>query len=400
MKKNKTKLIIVISSVIFIFVLFILLISNQSERQTSYFYDKELGIIKYEIYKQKFLDLIQQTVTFVPDTVEINQQATMQERYEVPNIGSECIYQYEIVLYKPDDSVADFLTETCILDPFTTGETISQDISFTPNVIGTWRAITTYWHSASGCTACSAVGAQNTINSANQLTVTAATTVECGADEYTNWITSENITGGRIEERVHYTFGTPPNCEEDFVSEFRTICDGAYHLTGNANDNEGPAPGQLTCEIDVVENTTCNSSNCASPNICNPTTNQCVTPECNTDLLCSGTTIIDKRCIDHVWVDQNVECPAQNTTAGNTTAGNTTANQKTCFKFNTNSTACENHVITGTSCPFGEYSTIQLCDTALEEENKSNNKVLIYSIIIIAIFLIALAVILIRRFRK
>jgi hypothetical protein len=340
---------------------------------TSIFFDKEYGIVKIEVYKTKLFELFQQSVTFVPDNVEVGNAIVMQDRFTVPDIGNDCLSEMKIDLFKNNVFVQTYPV-SCITDGYTTGSQVSKDITFTPTSPGVYTAKTFYYHSALACVACDDGGGQMTENSENSLTVTAVQTCD---EDWEAWENDHDITGGVVQKRDKV------DCEGDVVdTEYRTSCNSGYQIIGTNGDTVDN--GQTSCEsIDIPEEnntgTECNSD----------VTNTCW----------NNSTIIIQSCVNGYLIPQNNTCPTQPVTNTTNTTTNSTNITTTSNCWSIVNSTCVSTVISSSSCTLGTYTTKLICETNIPQEDTTNYDTILYIIIGSLVFILVIVFFIIR-FRK
>ena len=418
-KKTKKNLKIygsIIALILIVAVLYITLNSGGLENEeTAYFYDKDIGTVKvtYGVQKTNILfKPFEQAVTFSPTTALVGDVVTLKDSYKVPS--GQCIGYFLINIVSPvtsEKKVASQCGKNAAGDIWVAGDTISSENTWTVNAAGEWSAKSAYF--LSDCTApqCSNV-APIIQTSVNSVEVSNPPT-SCTDTQTSNWMPDHTINGGKIEKQTITTHTNPPTCTSNTITNYRTICDNNYQIKGTLG-NEGPADGELECEL-INSNTTCTSTSCQIDKICNTNTGQCEAPECNGNLnstCADGTIITTKYCniATGLWSSQNgTSCPS-NSTGNNTNGTTVTTVSKDCFKILTNSTAepdydyCNKEVKqvsnSTSECPSGYYASKTLCEEKITKE-ESGIGLVGWILIISSIGAVGVVIfIIVMRFRK
>lgn len=353
-------------------------------RQVSYFYDKDLGLIKTEfgVYNwfNKFLGFFQQAIVFTPNEINLGETVHLRDDYTI-KLGDLDSLNYEYITGFAMEVIKDGSTQTVYTSQYSTpksmGNVLWSTVDFIPNTAGLYSGNTRYFISQctlpDHSTCYSSVGVIQDV-STNSVNVIDPTPPACTKEAYCDEF-SENsvITGGKTYKKVCYTVDDTCNyVTGDTVYETR--CDNGYVIKDTTNTI---GSGVLQCVLPVVvTDCTTNSSLCILNQTCNNATKLCVDKECNVDTITScsdNSTIITHKCINGVFNITHNICPTTtNTTITNTTNITSTINStcwidKTIIQQTTtgDSDLCISKIIKG-KCSGVYYNTLLECEANID----------------------------------
>ncbi len=425
-KKNRNKLFITLAIIWVLGAILVGLIMVGTTKSTSYFYDEDLGVIKYEVTIREgvatwFGGLFQQALTFADTNIEVDDTVQLDEAYTIPPlVPNTYVTQFTFQIRRGSELISSF---NGIMSPV--GETaITTDgfWSFTPDEPGVYSAYTIYQVQECSNPPILDVAAQcdpypvDTLNSPGTNTVTVTEPVPTECDEQSGWTNWESHgptsdEHGEITKRRFITIGDAPDCDETEGDwEYITTCDNGYYITGTTSS---VANDIKTCELaDTGGDDDCidDPSLCTAPQVCDQTTALCVDPSCSDgdilEVTCpDGVNVTTKECDGGVMVDKfncdNHQINDTNQTGGTNQTGNGTGSgndEILCWGI-TNSTGnmtCSSTTTTGT-CGSDTFATKVICEDAIEGES---NLYMIIAIVGGSLLLIGIIVFFIVRKKK
>jgi len=75
--------------------------------------------------------------------------------------------------------------------------------------------------------------------------------IECPDAESSNWVLFEAMQHGDVYKKAHTTYGDAPSCTQRITYEYKTDCDGGYHIEGSTKTLDVDDNAQV-CVIDEV----------------------------------------------------------------------------------------------------------------------------------------------------
>jgi hypothetical protein len=445
MKKSRKNKIIVISIISLVLLsLIAVMIISQPAKHVTYFYDKNLKMIKIEVKDihgiWKFLTMFQQTITFSQTTANVGDTVTLQEAETVPSTyivsANSCVGSLQLFIVPPAGgsqySVKTFVTSKVhylggLSSPLYAGDIISTSATFSPTSAGTWSGKTTYYES--DCTTGnSRIGLNNggyDKISANNVVVTGAT-VNCNSNYVCS--TTTDLTSIKVET---CTKEVPNGNACSTNTMYKTTCKEGYEISGTNGQSYAEDTSSKSCEVKpaAIIDCTTNSALCTSGQICNAASKLCESPECNADLkdtCADGVNVTLKYCYQNKWdinnsIEKSVACASHSGQSTNTTViTNTTIvnnstnltivnNTKTsidCFIILTatdgiKSCSERDIVLNATdakTCPLNYYSTQAICEANITVPDNS----LLYTFIIlgVSVIIVIIIILLIRKYKK
>ena len=319
MRKRKKKQYLIIGIILLAIIITIIGIGiyNSAQGNVSYYYDKELGLIKIETNVKGFFSnlfsIVSQAVTFAQTEAEVGDTISLTDNHVITKYSNTlgcAVNDINIHIIGPSGT-ADI--PILLNEPLYNGDIIGKSATLKVLSVGTYSATTTYYErqcNSNGCIASSNCPNSWTESSKNQVEVSAVDPPGCTlVPNEGTWVFSSDISNGEITKRTPQIVNS--DCEyEDGTTEYQTSCDSGYQITGTDGNTVGS--GQLTCEIIPIPNECDSDSDCTAQRCVN---NNCVNYECETGVIinktCSdnSTVIIDKTCVNNVFVPSNATCP-------------------------------------------------------------------------------------------
>jgi hypothetical protein len=253
-----------------ILALIILFVPSKSSN-SSFFNDQELGLIKYKIYEESIFQKLfksEKQAFFSTTTSTLGKAVTISDYIPVQASGT---YSKENLVSA--DLYIEFgyeIAKIPILSKIPANVLAPRiDISYTPQKTGDYEAYSVIKFKN---------GEVYETAKTNKMRVTTPETACSKKAYFTEWVTTDSITGGKIQDR---DFKSVTNTCEWKVSstESRIVCNSGYAVKGTES-TVATYTGVQSCEAVVV-------------------VSQCPGSECNADIQeeCSdGTSIVNQKC--------------------------------------------------------------------------------------------------------